>query len=116
MQKETIPLNTGKELWKTPKGEKIGKFSEIGNVIEKAVDLATKINLEVDRDGIQELLDSHYQELTTDEFIEIQEQDIVELESIDPVQSNYGWEFDRKPQLNCKRANVRETTDFSLNE
>ncbi|GFV38234.1 uncharacterized protein TNCV_4792201 [Trichonephila clavipes] len=35
----------------------------IGNVNEEVVELARKINLEVDNDDIKELLDSHYQEL-----------------------------------------------------
>ncbi|GFX22613.1 hypothetical protein TNCV_2993481 [Trichonephila clavipes] len=51
---------------------------EIGKVIED-VDLARQINLEVDRDDVQELLDFHNQELTMDELIEMQEQDIEEL-------------------------------------
>ncbi|GFU75254.1 hypothetical protein TNCV_2056971 [Trichonephila clavipes] len=48
-----------------------------------------QINLEVDSDDVQEWLDSHNQELTVDELIEMheQEQDIEEFESIDPVQS-----------------------------
>ncbi|GFU11956.1 hypothetical protein TNCV_3265561 [Trichonephila clavipes] len=47
------------------------------------------MNLEMDCDDVQELLDSHYQELTINELIEMheQEQDVVELESLDPVQS-----------------------------
>ncbi|GFW75180.1 DUF4817 domain-containing protein [Trichonephila clavipes] len=46
-------------------------------------------NLEVVSDDVQELLDTHNQELTMDELIEMheQEQDIEELESLDPVQS-----------------------------
>ncbi|GFW82425.1 nose resistant to fluoxetine protein 6 [Trichonephila clavipes] len=60
---------------------------EIGNVIEEVVDHAGKRNLEVDSDDAQELLDSHNQELTIDELIEMHEQDIQELESLDPVQS-----------------------------
>ncbi|GFV47340.1 hypothetical protein TNCV_4829961 [Trichonephila clavipes] len=52
-------------------------------------DLARQINSEVDRDDIQELRDSHNQELAVDELIEMhkQEQDIEELESLDPFQS-----------------------------
>ncbi|GFX81802.1 uncharacterized protein TNCV_2570031 [Trichonephila clavipes] len=55
--------------------------NDIGNVIEE-VDLARKINLEVDRDDLKELLHSFNQELITAELIEIheQEQDIEELE------------------------------------
>ncbi|GFX33523.1 hypothetical protein TNCV_1931901 [Trichonephila clavipes] len=41
---------------------------------EEIVDLAWQINLEVDSDGVQELLDSHNQELRSDELIEEQEQ------------------------------------------
>ncbi|XP_023218164.1 uncharacterized protein LOC111620476 [Centruroides sculpturatus] len=44
---------------------------EIGDVIEEVVDLARQINLEVDSDDVQELLDSHNQELTIDELIEM---------------------------------------------
>ncbi|GFW52507.1 hypothetical protein TNCV_404351 [Trichonephila clavipes] len=43
----------------------------------------------VESDDVQELLDSHTQELTIDELTEMpeQEHDIEELESLDPVQS-----------------------------
>ncbi|GFT92770.1 hypothetical protein TNCV_739581 [Trichonephila clavipes] len=58
-------------------------------VIEEVVDFAKQINLEGDVDDVQELLDSHNQQLTTDEPIEMydQQQDVEELESVDPVQS-----------------------------
>ncbi|GFV71897.1 hypothetical protein TNCV_2458321 [Trichonephila clavipes] len=48
-----------------------------------------KINLEVNSDGVQELLDSHNEELTMDELIEMheKEEDIEEFDSLDPVQS-----------------------------
>ncbi|GFW97836.1 hypothetical protein TNCV_1425991 [Trichonephila clavipes] len=46
-----------------------------------------QINLEVDSDDVQELLDCYNQELTVDEITEMHEQDIEELESSDPVQS-----------------------------
>ncbi|GFT98131.1 hypothetical protein TNCV_789501 [Trichonephila clavipes] len=46
-----------------------------------------QINLEVDSDDVQEVLDSHNQELTMDELIEMHEQHIEELESLDPVKS-----------------------------
>ncbi|GFW04232.1 hypothetical protein TNCV_2669971 [Trichonephila clavipes] len=46
-----------------------------------------QINLEVNSADVPELLDSHYQELTIDELTEMHEQDIEELESFDPVQS-----------------------------
>ncbi|GFW35833.1 hypothetical protein TNCV_1926641 [Trichonephila clavipes] len=62
----------------------------IGNVIEEVVDLTGQINLEVDRDDAQELLDFQNRELSTDELIEIQEQDIEELASLDGIQSE-GW-------------------------
>ncbi|GFW84346.1 hypothetical protein TNCV_1132151 [Trichonephila clavipes] len=64
-------------------------FDEIGNLIEEVVDLDREINVEGDRDDIQELLDSHYQALTIDELIEMheQEQHIEELESFDTIQS-----------------------------
>ncbi|GFY01418.1 hypothetical protein TNCV_850261 [Trichonephila clavipes] len=59
------------------------------------------VNLEEDKEDVQELLNFKNQELTTGELIEMfnQEQDIEELESIDAVQSNYGWKFDRRPQF-----------------
>ncbi|GFU14596.1 hypothetical protein TNCV_406531 [Trichonephila clavipes] len=61
---------------------------KIGNVIEEVADLARQINLEVDRDDIQGLLDSHSQELPMDELLEMHEQEHIEdLESFDPVQS-----------------------------
>ncbi|GFU10911.1 hypothetical protein TNCV_960741 [Trichonephila clavipes] len=57
---------------------------EIGNLIEEVVDLARQINLEMDSNGVQELLDSHEKELTIDELIEMHEQDVEELESLYP--------------------------------
>ncbi|GFS94535.1 tigger transposable element-derived protein 1 [Trichonephila clavipes] len=59
----------------------------IGNLIEEVVDLARQIHLEVDSVDVQGLLDSHNLELTIDELIEMHEQNIEELESLDPVQS-----------------------------
>ncbi|GFW70842.1 hypothetical protein TNCV_3365921 [Trichonephila clavipes] len=47
---------------------------EIGNLIEEVDDFVRQINLEVNSDGIQELLDSHIQELTVDELIKMREQ------------------------------------------
>ncbi|GFS62578.1 hypothetical protein TNCV_1263311 [Trichonephila clavipes] len=63
----------------------------IGNEIKEVVDLANQINLEVNSDDVQELLDFHNQELTSDDLIEMHEQKevIEELESLDPVQSEY---------------------------
>ncbi|GFV94952.1 tigger transposable element-derived protein 1 [Trichonephila clavipes] len=48
----------------------------------------TLVNLEVDSDGFQEMLDSHNQEMTIHELIEMHEieQGIEELESIDSFQ------------------------------
>ncbi|GFT89682.1 hypothetical protein TNCV_3137691 [Trichonephila clavipes] len=54
--------------------ESLVEPDEIGNFIEEVVDLARQINSEVDSDDVQELLDSHYQELTIDELVEIHEQ------------------------------------------
>ncbi|GFV67252.1 hypothetical protein TNCV_3670071 [Trichonephila clavipes] len=53
-----------------------------------SVDLAWQLNLVMDRDYVQEVLDSHNQELAIDEFIETQEQElgIEELETLDPIQ------------------------------
>ncbi|GFU44396.1 hypothetical protein TNCV_1505341 [Trichonephila clavipes] len=50
-------------------------------------------NLEVNSDDVQQLLDSHHQELTFDEFIEKHEQaqDIKELESLDFNQKLEWW-------------------------
>ncbi|GFX69077.1 hypothetical protein TNCV_4945771 [Trichonephila clavipes] len=61
---------------------------EIGNLNEEVVDITRQINSEVESDDVQELLDSRNQELTMNELIEMheQEQDIEELESVDPFQ------------------------------
>ncbi|GFU92267.1 hypothetical protein TNCV_1338481 [Trichonephila clavipes] len=53
---------------------------------QEFADLARQLNLEVDSDDVQELLDSHKKELTMDELIAMHEQDIDELESLNPVQ------------------------------
>ncbi|GFW39015.1 hypothetical protein TNCV_1830071 [Trichonephila clavipes] len=63
---------------------------------EEIVDLARQINSQVDSDGVQELEDYHNQELTMDELIEMHEQDIEELESLDPVQSEDRMTFHAK--------------------
>ncbi|GFX44330.1 hypothetical protein TNCV_1097701 [Trichonephila clavipes] len=47
---------------------------EMGNLIEEAVNLPRQINLELDRDDVHELLNSHNQELTIVE-IEMHEQE-----------------------------------------
>ncbi|GFV22076.1 hypothetical protein TNCV_4527611 [Trichonephila clavipes] len=46
---------------------------EIGNMIEDVVDLARQINLEVDSDDVQKVLDTHNQELTMDELVQMHE-------------------------------------------
>ncbi|GFT22298.1 hypothetical protein TNCV_3272991 [Trichonephila clavipes] len=71
------------EIW----AESVPEPDKIGNLIEEIGNLAREINLKVDSDDIEELLDSHIQELTMDELIEMQERDIEDLKSIDPVQS-----------------------------
>ncbi|GFX27604.1 RNase H domain-containing protein [Trichonephila clavipes] len=67
----------------------VPESDEIVNLNEEAVDLARQIKLEVNNDDVQELMDSHHQELTIDELIEVyeQEQDIKELKCLDPVPS-----------------------------
>ncbi|GFV25805.1 hypothetical protein TNCV_3867751 [Trichonephila clavipes] len=62
---------------------------EMGIGIEKVVDLARQINLEVDSVDVQKLLHSYNEKLTIDELIEMREQKqgIEELEFLDPVQS-----------------------------
>lgn len=51
--------------------ESMPKPDEIGNEIEKVVDLVRRIILEVDSDDFQELLDSHNQGLTIEEPMEL---------------------------------------------
>ncbi|GFT23363.1 hypothetical protein TNCV_2016461 [Trichonephila clavipes] len=53
--------------------ELVPKPDEIGNFIEDIVDFGREINLEVNSDEVQELQDSHHQELTVDELIEMHE-------------------------------------------
>ncbi|GFV47312.1 hypothetical protein TNCV_4829681 [Trichonephila clavipes] len=62
----------------------------VGKLVEEVVDLFKQINLKLDSDDAQELLDSHNQELTTDEFIEMheQEQDIC---NVTTPNTNSGW-------------------------
>ncbi|GFX84398.1 hypothetical protein TNCV_4135081 [Trichonephila clavipes] len=48
---------------------------EIGNVIEDSIDLTRQINLEVDIVAVEELMDSHNQDLTFDELTEMHEQE-----------------------------------------
>ncbi|GFU13986.1 uncharacterized protein TNCV_1818261 [Trichonephila clavipes] len=49
---------------------------DIGYVIEGIVYFARQINLEMDSDDAEELLDSQNQELTIDEFIEINDEEL----------------------------------------
>ncbi|GFW85681.1 hypothetical protein TNCV_853311 [Trichonephila clavipes] len=65
----------------------ISEFEEIFNVTEEVVDLAKQINLEMDSDDVEELLDFHNPELTIDELMEMQEQDIEELKFVNLIQS-----------------------------
>ncbi|GFW80806.1 hypothetical protein TNCV_3778861 [Trichonephila clavipes] len=59
--------------------------NEIGNLFEEAVDLARQIHSEVDSVDVRELLHSQNQGPTMDELIEMQEQDVEELDSVDTV-------------------------------
>ncbi|GFY15903.1 hypothetical protein TNCV_1285481 [Trichonephila clavipes] len=69
--------NTGHKL-KTSVWEEMKTYEANGsltsNVVEEVVHLG-KINLEEDNDDVQELLDSHNQELTVDELLEKHEQE-----------------------------------------
>ncbi|GFX62390.1 hypothetical protein TNCV_1381151 [Trichonephila clavipes] len=47
----------------------------------------------MDSEDVQEFLDFHNQELTTDGLTEMHEQDIEKLESLDPVQSENQMTF-----------------------
>ncbi|GFW46055.1 hypothetical protein TNCV_3276721 [Trichonephila clavipes] len=60
-----------------------------GNLIEEIVDFAWQINLKVDHS--RTVLDSHNQELTIDELIEMHQEQYIEELSLHPVQ-----ELDRK--------------------
>ncbi|GFU54690.1 tigger transposable element-derived protein 1 [Trichonephila clavipes] len=68
----------------TSQTESVPELNEIGHGNEEVVDLARQTNSEVDSDDVQELLNSHNQELKMDDLIEMHEQDI---EFLDPVQS-----------------------------
>ncbi|CAH0719439.1 unnamed protein product, partial [Brenthis ino] len=70
-------------------GESPSDPEQIDDIIEEVIDIAKQLNLEVDVDDVQELLDSHNQELTIDELIEMREhdQDIEQTDSLDPVES-----------------------------
>ncbi|GFW42376.1 hypothetical protein TNCV_239731 [Trichonephila clavipes] len=69
--------------------ESVSQSDDIVNVIEEVLDLARQINLEMDSDEVQELLDSHSQELAIDELIEMheQKQDIEEPKSLEQRRS-----------------------------
>ncbi|GFX56654.1 hypothetical protein TNCV_494021 [Trichonephila clavipes] len=60
-------------------------FNSLSLVIEEIFDLSRQINLEVDSSDILELLDSHKQELTINELIEMHEHDIKKLGFFDPI-------------------------------
>ncbi|GBP58675.1 Tigger transposable element-derived protein 1 [Eumeta japonica] len=70
------------------RAESVPGPDEICNVIKDVVELGRQINLEVDSDDVQELLDSHNEELTIDELITMreQEEEIDNHDSLDPVQ------------------------------
>ncbi|GFS62074.1 hypothetical protein TNCV_476461 [Trichonephila clavipes] len=53
----------------------------------EVVDLARQINLELGSEDVQELLNSHFQELIMDKLIEMHEQEQDIEEYLDPVQS-----------------------------
>ncbi|GFY01607.1 hypothetical protein TNCV_2607911 [Trichonephila clavipes] len=59
---------------------------DIRNGIEEVVDLARQINLEVDGNDVRELLDSHHQERTMDELVEVQKQE-QNIQEHGPIQS-----------------------------
>ncbi|GFX47424.1 uncharacterized protein TNCV_1734111 [Trichonephila clavipes] len=73
-------------------------------VVREVDDLAKQINLEVDSVFVQKLLDSHNQELTMDELIEMCEQEqVMKIWVFRPSsfrRLNDSWEFDRRSQFN----------------
>ncbi|GFU33211.1 hypothetical protein TNCV_4157141 [Trichonephila clavipes] len=79
------------------------QLDRVNRLIEKCPEIINR--KDVDCDDVQELLDFFSQEMTIDEFIDMQEQaqeDIEELESIDRSsirRSNDGWKFDGWPQF-----------------
>ncbi|GFW13158.1 putative DD41D transposase [Trichonephila clavipes] len=86
-------------------------------MIGKVVDLARKISLKADSDDVQELLDSHNQELIMDKLIEMHEQDIVEFESLDHVQSEdrmtvRNWALGHNVTVNGDRYRAMITNFF----
>ncbi|GFX54347.1 hypothetical protein TNCV_3824461 [Trichonephila clavipes] len=83
--------------------ESLPEPHEFGNVI-KVDDLARKINLEVNSDGVQEL--------PIEEIIKIHEQ-VIELESFDPVQSEdlmMLWNSTESLSLIGKKLQILENT------
>ncbi|GFW41415.1 hypothetical protein TNCV_465061 [Trichonephila clavipes] len=64
-------------------------FARPGSPMKEGKIRSGQTNLKVESDDVQVFLDSHNQELAIDEIIEMheKEQDIEELVSLDPVQS-----------------------------
>ncbi|GFY33542.1 hypothetical protein TNCV_4538761 [Trichonephila clavipes] len=77
---QELESSSGRVGQNTPILESVPEPDEIGNLIEEVFDLDRQINSELDSDDVQELLDSHNQEMTMDELIVMheQEQDIEE--------------------------------------
>ncbi|GFX96097.1 hypothetical protein TNCV_2289871 [Trichonephila clavipes] len=74
--------------------ESVPEPDEIGYGVEEVDYLTRQVHLEADSDGVQELFDSHNQELTIDELIKMheQEQDIEELFRPSSIRTlNDGW-------------------------
>lgn len=69
------PFYTNSEIRGFSEGESPSYPEHIDGIIEEVIDIAKQLNLEVDADDFQELLDSHNQELTIDELIEIRGHD-----------------------------------------
>ncbi|PRD37916.1 UNVERIFIED_CONTAM: hypothetical protein NCL1_04686 [Trichonephila clavipes] len=81
----TSKQNRCQSLIKYPISTSLSNINKLPNLIEE-VDIAKEINSEENSDDVLELLDSHNQEQAI-ELIEMQEQDIEELDSVDPLQS-----------------------------
>ncbi|CAH4013772.1 unnamed protein product [Pieris brassicae] len=89
-----IPQKTLNGVWKKlcpfffsteTQAESVPGPDEICNVIKDVVELGRQINLEVDSDDVQELLDSHNEELIIDELITMREE-IDNHDYLDPIQ------------------------------
>ncbi|GFX25351.1 hypothetical protein TNCV_1275111 [Trichonephila clavipes] len=67
--------------------ESAPELDDICNVIEEVVYLARLIIFEADSGDIQELLDTHYQELTIDELVKMHKQSraLKNSDSLDPL-------------------------------